>query len=337
MFAQKVTTLDTRRFFQSALLGLLLILLMACRQADTAVVPMPTTALPAAPAEVTGDSNQPPQAEPVTPAPPTSTPLPPLAALVNDQPIFLADFERELARYEQAQLELGNAGNAAVDHRRQVLDALIEQALIEQAAAANGIAVAPALVDQKLAELRELAGGAENLEAWLQANLYTLDEFRQALAGEMMTEAMVEYITRDVPLAVEQVRARYIQVDDAALATALRQQIEAGADFGLLAQTHSLDRVTGQNGGDLGGYFAPGALLVPEVEQAAFGLAVGTTSEVIAVTNSTGRTTYYLVQLIERDPQRPLDANARYNMLRHAFESWLTTVWSEAEIVRFVN
>jgi parvulin-like peptidyl-prolyl isomerase len=337
MFAQKVKTLNIRRFFQLALLGLPLILLLACRQQDNAVLPSPTRALPAAPVEVTSDSAQPRPTELVTPAPPTSTPLPPLAALVNDQPIFLADFERELARYEQAQLELGSAGGAAADHRRQVLDALIEQALIEQAAVANGITIPPALVDQKLDELRDLAGGPENLEAWLQANLYTPDEFRQALAAEMMTEALVEFITRDVPYAVEQVRARYIQVDDGALATSLRQQIEAGADFGLLAQTHSLDRVTGQNGGDLGGYFAPGSLLVPEVEQAAFDLAVGATSEVVAVSNSAGGTTYYLVQLIERDPQRPLDANARYNMLRHTFETWLTTVWAEAEIVRFVN
>jgi parvulin-like peptidyl-prolyl isomerase len=328
--------LFTRRLIVIGLLWALLILPTACRQEEAVPTLAPTAATPTtAVADSALPDTQEPPAEPTDP-PPSPTPLPPLAALVNDQPIFLSVYEKELARYEQAQLELGVNLADAADYRQLVLDALIEQALIEQAAAQNGITVAPELVDQKLTELRELAGGSQNLDAWLQANQYTAEEFRDALVGEMITERMVDLVTRDVPHAVEQVRARYIQVDDSALAASLHQQIQAGADFALLAQTHSLDRETGQNGGDLG-YFAPGALLAPEVEQAAFALEVGATSDVIAVTHDNGQTTYYLVQLIERDPQRPLDANARYNLLRHTFETWLAQRWAEAEIVRVAN
>ncbi len=76
---------------------------------------------------------------PPTPAPtntpePTPTPTAPLAALVNGQPIFLADFEQELARYEQAQTELGVDLATVEGYRDQVLDSLIERELIRQAA-----------------------------------------------------------------------------------------------------------------------------------------------------------------------------------------------------------
>ena len=341
MFAQKMKVGPLNgRFLTIASLAVLLILAAACRQRPES---MPTLAPAAATPTLNGAAVAPPEteetAEPTpepTDPPPTPTPLPPMAAMVNDQPIFLAAYERELARYEQAQREMGLNLAEMGDYRRLVLDALIEQALIEQAAAQSGIAISPELVDQKLAELGELAGGTDNLDAWLAANQYTPEEFRDALISEMIAERLVELITRDVPYAVEQARARYIQLDGEALAVSLRQQIESGADFALLAQTHSLDRATGQNGGDLG-YFAPGSLLSPEIEAAAFALAVGATSDVIAVVGENGRATYYLVQLIERDPERPLDANARYNLLRQTFESWLAERWSEAEIIRMVN
>jgi parvulin-like peptidyl-prolyl isomerase len=257
--------------------------------------------------------------------------------LVNDQPIYLSTYEKELARYEQAQLELGLASSEdePINHREVVLNALIEQALIAQAAEAQGISVTPEMVTQKMTELREAAGGVDNFAAWLEANQWTEDEFGQALAAEMLTEQVVATVTADVPQAVEQVRARYIQLDDPALAQSLLEQIRSGSDFALLAGQNSLDQVTAQNGGDLG-YFARGSLLVPEVETAAFALQPGEVSDIIPVTAG-DQTTYYLVQLVERDPNRPLTADLRYNLLQQAFESWLAGQWSGARIERFVS
>ena len=275
--------------------------------------------------------------EPTTPTavPPTPTPSEPLAALVNDEPVLLATYEKELARYEQAQTELGLAGDD--NYRALVLDALIERALIAQAAAAQDVTVTLPMVEEKLAELREMAGGEANFTAWLEANQFTLEEFRQELAAEMVTEQMVAVVTAEVPVTLEQVRARYIQVDDASLARSLLEQVRAGADFALLAQQHSLDRATAQNGGDLG-FFARGSLLVTEVEAAAFALAEPLeVSDVVSATNDQGQTTYYLVQLVERDPERPLTADLRYVLLQERFEGWLDELWQEAEIVRFVD
>ena len=327
------------RYRLLTILFLALVLLIACNDNPAPATTPDAAGIEAGPVIATDSAPVDPAATteppPPTAVPPTPTPSEPLAALVNDEPVFLATYEKELARYEQAQAELGLAGDD--NYRTLVLDALIERTLIAQAAAAQDVAVTPTMVEEKLAELRETAGGEANFTAWLEANQFTLEEFRQELAAEMVTEQMVAVVTADVPVAVEQVRARYIQVDDAALAGSLLEQVRAGADFALLAQQHSLDRATAQNGGDLG-FFARGSLLVPQVEAAAFALAESlAVSDVVSATNDQGQTTYYLVQLIERDPQRPLTADLRYVLLQERFEGWLDELWQEAEIVRFVD
>jgi parvulin-like peptidyl-prolyl isomerase len=272
-----------------------------------------------------------------TAIPPTPTPTEPMAALVNNQPIFLAEYEQELARYEQAQLEMGSTPDAdGINYRAQVLDTLIEKELIVQAAAQRGVTVAAEAVNAKLAELESAAGETGNFDAWLSANQWTREQFQTALAEEMLTEAVVAEVTAAVPTTAEQVRARYLQVDDLALAESLLQQIQAGADFGTLANQYSLDRSTAENGGDLD-YFARGQLLITAVEEAAFALQPGETSAVITATGPDGVPTYYLVQTLERDPERPLKANMRYTLLQQAFETWLDGLWQSADITRLIE
>jgi parvulin-like peptidyl-prolyl isomerase len=332
---------------QVTLLGLtLLLLLTACGNeendpvlptvAPTAAVNVATAVTPAADSatQTTAavDTIPPP---PPTSIPPTPTPDEPLAATVNGQPILLSQYERELARYEQAQTDLGGVADA--DYRQTVLDALIEKELILQAASTVGIQITPEMVTAKVEELRNGAGTPDNFLAWLEANQYTEDEFREAIQRDMATEFMAARVTEDVPFAVEQVHARYIQVDDPALAQTVHQQIQSGTDFAALAQQYSLDQVTAQFGGDLG-FFTRWSLTVPEVAEAAFNLQPNELSEVIAVTNnSNGQMTYFLIQMIERDPQRPLTSEMRHTLLTETFLDWLEQQRANADIVLLVD
>ncbi|HIP72430.1 MAG TPA: hypothetical protein EYH05_13670 [Anaerolineae bacterium] len=309
-----------------------LVFLAACGKDDIPPTLAPTASLgqTAGDTAVADTPTVPPTA---TPIPPTPTPAEPMAALVNGQPLFLTDFEQELARYEQAQAELGGAPEE--NYQRIVLDALIERMLIQQAAANEGISVTPDMVEQQLADLRQAAEDEAAFAAWLEANHWTEDEFREEIAAGLVSEQMVARVTAGVPTAVEQVRARYIQVDDPALADTLLTQIQNGDDFAFLAQQYSLDTATGSEGGDLG-FFARGSLLVPEVEAAAFALQnPGETSGVIAVAGTDGQTTYYLVQLVERDEQRPLPPDMQYTVWEQAFQQWLAQLWQSAAIERF--
>lgn len=312
-----------------------LFLLAACGEEKATPTLVPTASV----AEAAGSTaviNTPDEPATPTPIPATPTPTEPLAALVNGQPLFLADFEQELARYEQAQAELGTAVSPQENYQQIVLDALIERMLIQQAAAAEGITVSPETVEQRLADVQQAAGDDAAFAAWLEANRWTEETFREEVAAGLVSEQMVARVTAGVPTAVEQVHARYIQVDDPALADTLLGQVQNGDDFSFLAQQYSLDTASGSEGGDLG-FFARGSLLVPEVEDAAFALQnPGDTSPVVAVTGADGQTTYYLVQLVEREAQRPLPPDMQYTVLQQAFSQWLDQLWQNATIERFV-
>jgi len=306
------------------LLALLLLLVAGCRQNPAAT----GETAPATPA-ITA-TRPPPVASTSTPVPPTPTPTEPLAALVNGEDITLAAFERELARFTAAQPDA-----PAADAAQQVLDALIERQLIVQAAAAEGVAVAPEAVEAKLAELRATYATPAEFDTWLQTNGYTEDEFRAALAAEMTVGEMTARVTAGVPTTAEQVRARYIQMDDATLAQSVLDRARAGDDFAFLAEQNSVDRVTAEIGGDLG-FFARGSLLVPEVEAAAFALQPEEISDVIAVTGADGKTIYYIIQVTERDPERELTADATSALLQATFSEWLDGLRAAATIERFV-
>ncbi len=269
---------------------------------------------------------------------PLPTPTPQLAALVNGQAILLEEYERELARFELARAELGiDLNESEGDGQALVLDALIEQELIRQAAVVEGIVITPETIEAKMGELREAANVQGGFDAWLAENLFTEKEFRNALTKELMAEKMVAIITADVPEALEQVHVRYIQVDDLALAESLLNQIREGSDFAELAQRYSLDQATAPYGGDLG-YFARGSLLVPEIEDAAFELELEEVSDIISAMDAeTGATTYYIVKLLERDPKRTLGADLRHRLLQEAFDSWLDKQLESAQIVNFLE
>lgn len=74
------------------------------------------------------------------------------------------------------------------------------------------------------------------------------------------------------------VRASHLLVQSEAEVKKLREEIEAGADFGEVAKRVS-SCPSGKNGGDLG-FFGPGQM-VKEFDQAAFSLPVGQLSEPI--------------------------------------------------------
>ncbi|WP_210396131.1 peptidylprolyl isomerase [Motiliproteus sediminis] len=87
--------------------------------------------------------------------------------------------------------------------------------------------------------------------------------------------------------------ARHILVDSEAQCMALKAEIEAGADFGELAKTHSSCPSGGQ-GGDLGS-FGRGQM-VPEFDQVVFSAEVGTVQGPVRTQFG-----YHLLEVTQRD------------------------------------
>lgn len=272
-----------------------------------------------------------------TPQPASATPLPtptptltpePLAALVNGEPITLAEYDKEMARC-RAGLASVNANPDECAAR--VLQSLIEQAVVEQSATANGLTVSEGEVDNALAEITTQSGGPETHTAWLAANLYTADEFRVALRDELLRAKAAAQVLASVPPTAEQVRAQMILVGDEITAQKLLTQLLAGADFASLAVQFSMDLSSRAAGGDLG-WFPRGLLTTPEIEDAAFALNAGEISGVIV----TGLG-FAIVQTLERDPARALNPSAEQLLQTRAWQTWLERLVAEADVQTFIS
>lgn len=286
---------------------------------------------------------------PTSPAAPTSTldqptaaPTPtfsePLAALVNGVPIFLDDYLVQVTQAEQALISQGVDPNTAegqqalVQAHHRVLEAMIEQEIILQAAAREGITISDETVDTAVRESIDEAGGEETFHAWLQANGLVADDYRRSLHAQLVAQAMFQQVTREVPTEAEQVHARHIALTTEEEARHILVRLQNGEDFAGLAQQFSQDTTTRDNGGDLG-FFPRDLLLSPEIEEMAFSLDPQQISDVIR----TQFGQYHIIQVLEKEENRPLPEDVLHRLRENAFELWLSERLAGAEIIRFVG
>lgn len=250
-----------------------------------------------------------------TPAPPTAT-TQPMAAIVNGEGISLADYQAELARYQQA---VGT--ELATEQSQTVLDTLIDRLLLAQAAAQNGFDVDEAMIEERMNTLTEQIGGEAALQGWMQQYGYTLEGLQQALKTEIAAAWMREQIYTQTPQEAEQVHARQILLYTAEKANQVLAELKSGKDFGELAALY--DPVTY---GDLG-WFPRGFLLDARLEEAIFALSPNQYTPVIQTAAG-----FHIVQLLAREAQRPLTADTYQAMQLMALQSWLQQRRSESSI-----
>jgi parvulin-like peptidyl-prolyl isomerase len=172
------------------------------------------------------------------------------------------------------------------------------------------------------------SGGPDAFAAQLAALGQTEADFRAGQRAAMLASIMRDQVIAEVPSVAPQVHSRHILVDSADLANSLLSQLQAGADFTSLAQQYSQDTLTRDGGGDLG-WFSRGQLVSKEVEDAAFALQPGQYSGVVQ--SAFG---FHIVQLIETDPARPIDADPLHELQKAAFERWLASLRAAANIER---
>jgi parvulin-like peptidyl-prolyl isomerase len=248
----------------------------------------------------------------------------------------MAAFSREVEKRQAALVQRGvnlntPQGKAQLEQEKQlVLDNMIDDALVMQDAAKQGISISDAELDAELQRNVSSLGGQAKFEEQLKLAGQTLDEARSTLRIQMLYLKMRDRVVGSLQTA-EQVHARHILVDSQATAQALLAQIQAGADFGQIARQSSLDNLTRANGGDLG-WFARGALPAKEVEDAAFGLQPGQVSSVVQ--SAFG---YHLVQVLERDPARKLEGEMSVKVQQQAMENWLNGLRAQAKVQRLAG
>ena len=268
-------------------------------------------------------SNATPEATATTPieVPPTESqaslaePTPTLAdvayATVNGEAISQRAFDASLARYQAAQAEAGTL-LATENIEQVVLDDMVRRLLLAQSARENGFTADAALVDERIANTVASAGGQEAFDAWLAANSFTPDLFRQELAIEIEAAWMRDQIVNSVPQTTEQVLARQVLSFTDFEAQRLLGQLDSGVEFDTIVANNDP-----QGLGYLG-WFPRGYLLQPGLEEVIFALEPGQHSGVIATEIG-----FHIVQVLEKDPERQLTQDARLTLQRQALADWL--------------
>jgi parvulin-like peptidyl-prolyl isomerase len=241
-------------------------------------------------------------------------------AKVNGEYITLAEFEAELARYKLAQTSLGLAVSEE-EAGRIVLEDLIAQALLSQAARELNFTLTESDLGSRIDSLAESIGGSEALSAWKAAHGYDDFSFRFALKRSAEAAWMRDKIVADVPTSVEQIHLRQILTYNEADARAALEQLQGGANFDELATQY--DPVTS---GELG-WVPRGYLLDPKAEEAAFALQAGQYSQIIATEAG-----FHIFKAVERGGH-PLSPDALLTAQERALRDWVAEQRAQGEII----
>jgi parvulin-like peptidyl-prolyl isomerase len=205
------------------------------------------------------------------------------------------------------------------------------------------------------------------------ASGFTEADFRRLAEYSLLRQKLFEDVTQDVPTTGEQIRLRHILVavrtpqptpqptatpgpdatatpapapdatatptpaptlaprteaEALALAQDIRKRLDAGEDFAALAVQYSDDPGSKTAGGELG-WYGRGEGFVQEFEDAAFALQAGQISDPVKTQFG-----YHIIEVLERDPNRELNAFTVQQKQQEAFEKWLSDIRAAANVVR---
>ena len=278
-------------------------LLAACQTTPTPFIP-PAGITPGPDGETSVPSNT--TQPPTEPPTPTNTPIP-LALIVNDESITLTEYELALNRLLTVQPDL-----LPDEARTRILDELIDQLLLAQAAAQSGFVVDRTLLEERTDALAEAIGGMAALNTWMVDNGYTEEFFQLELRRSIASAWMRDQIIAAVPQTAEQVHARQLLLLSAVEATNVYNQLQSGVTFDVMLAYYDPIGL-----GDLG-WFPRGYLAETVIEEVAFTLEPGAYSQVIET--SLG---FHVIQLIERQPDMPIAPNVRLMLQEKTLIGWL--------------
>ena len=172
---------------------------------------------------------------------------------------------------------------------KNVLAAMVQQALVFQYATAQHIDVTDADISKRVQEIQSRFPPGQ-FEAIIKGQGLTLEDVKNIAREQLILEKAVDKTITVSDAAVKdyfdknhvqfdtqpQVRARHILVKTKADADTVEAQLKTGANFADLAKKFSTDPGTKDKGGELG-WFGKGQM-VPAFQNMAFSLAPGQTS-----------------------------------------------------------
>jgi peptidyl-prolyl cis-trans isomerase C len=245
-----------------------------------------------------------------------------MAATVNGEGIPLSEWDAQVTQYIQAHEALGDPVTEQAAST-VVLEDLIAQVLLAQAARADGFELTPEDLEERITELTEEIGGAENLTAWQSAHGYSAATFVTALKRAAEAAHMRDKIVTAVPRTAEQVHVQQILLYNESDAISISNQLKGGVPFDAMAAAVDPD-----TRGELS-WFPRGYVLEHVIEEAAFSMPVGEVSEVIQ--SGVG---YHIIKVLERDEDHPLSPDAYLALQEQALKDWIEQQRAAATVVQ---
>ncbi|HOX44220.1 MAG TPA: peptidylprolyl isomerase [Myxococcota bacterium] len=252
-------------------------------------------------------------------------------AVINGEPIRLAEFQAAFSGLVQAGKGFFSDPETARRVKRDLLERMIDERLLLQEARHRQVSVDPALAQASLELLgrqyprevlaQDLKAGGRSLEQYRADTLATLT-IQRLLKQEVLDRIAISredvdgyyQLHKERFVRPEEVRVLQIVTRTEAEAEELRKQItQRGASFEELARKHSLGPEAAR-GGDLG--FFPRGRMPPAIEEVAFKLWPGQVSKVTPSPYG-----FHLFKLVEQRPARALSLNdARQEIERTLIE-----------------
>ena len=249
------------------------------------------------------------------------TPSTPMKVIVNDEGIWLSDYDDEVLRYQSAatNLEKELDENQAAE---VVLGTMTDTILLAQGARAAGFILDQETYNKKFEILVSDSGGDDQFQQWLMDNHYLPESFERQYKLQIEAAWMRDFLLSQVPTRAEQIRARQILVSRKSLAEDIYNQLQNGADFDYYAWGY--DQLAG---GELG-WFPRNYLVLPQIEDEVFNLKPGEYTPVIESTYG-----YHIVQVLERELDRELTQDALLQQQRLALKDWLLDQKAKSSII----
>ncbi|HWI64516.1 MAG TPA: peptidylprolyl isomerase [Symbiobacteriaceae bacterium] len=278
-------------------------------------------------------------------------------AVVNSRAISKADLNTRLKIFEL----FFKQSMTADASQQQVLDQMVQDRLVRDAASQAGVAVTDEQVEAELARffgaLDRQYQSRDEVNKKLEELGLTNDQIAAFLKEYLVGQGMVAKKKAEVAVADEELHAYYEQnkdtlynyredvvraahvlvpLDQEAKAQEIAAKVKAGGDFVQLAKLYSVDPDTAALGGDLG-YFTRSSM-VKEFADAAFGIDPGRTSDPV-------RTEFGWHIILVRDKQGPgllpfekAREDCRNKLLAEkqekAYQQWISDLQKNAKVTR---
>jgi parvulin-like peptidyl-prolyl isomerase len=223
-----------------------------------------------------------------------------VAAKVNGEVISNEELQKQVDQLKKQypqMFEGADAEGRLLDFKQRILDNLINQKLLEQAAKEKGIEVDDKSVSVQIEQLKAGFKDDAQFTAALQSAGMTEESLKTQVKEQLLTQKIVESLSSEASATAAEIKAYYdtnktqfyqkeakrashilFKPEDKKKAEQVLKQIEDGGDFAALAKANSVDTASASKGGDLGWPTTP---YVAEFEAALKKLKVGEVSGLV--------------------------------------------------------